>query len=253
LEDVEVWIGDCIVEMNRIADRSVDLILADLPYGTTKCKWDIIIPFDELWKQYNRIIKENAAIVLFGSEPFSSLLRISNIKCFRYDWIWDKKKGANIAQSGFQPLKVHETISVFSIQKHRYFPQKVKLDKPQRRHLVKLSLNRKDREDAGGMGKNIQYSKNYEPDKKLPISIQSFSRDNYKGNIFHPTQKPLKLLEYLIKTYTLENELVLDNAMGSGSTIVAAQKLCRKAIGIEKEEKYFKIAQERIFEQNLSK
>lgn len=243
---MKLLLGDCLEKMKDIPDGSVDLILCDLPYGTTACKWDVVIPFHLLWDAYWRIAKPDAVVVLFGSEPFSSFLRTNGLLWFRYDWVWDKIKAGNIAQSGYQPLKVHETISVFSRKKPRYFPQKIMAPKLQTRHLGKLSENRKDREVSGGMGKQIKYSQNYEPDKKLPTSIQKFSKDNFKGNVFHPTQKPVALLEYLIRTYTNEGDLVLDNCMGSGSTGVAAVRTGRRFIGIEKDEGYFEIAKQRI-------
>jgi site-specific DNA-methyltransferase (adenine-specific) len=239
--------GDCLELMKDIPDKSIDMILCDLPYGTTACKWDVIIPFEPLWKEYKRIIKDRGCIALFGSEPFSSYLRMSNIKNYKYDWIWDKRKAGNFALGNRQPLKTHEIISVFSLKNHNYYPQKILLEKPQTRHLGKKSINRKDG-FAGGIGNEIKYGKDYEPNKKLPISIQEFKKDNYKNNLFHPTQKPVTLLEYLIKTYTLENETVLDNCMGSGSTGVACINTKRNFIGIEKDVKYFEIAKKRIEE-----
>ena len=239
--------GDCLEIMKGIPDGSIDAIITDPPYGTTACKWDNVIDFDLMWEQLNRIIKPNGVIVLFGSEPFSSALRMSNIKKYRYDWIWDKRKAGNFALGNRQPLKTHEIISVFSLKTHNYYPQKTLLEKPQTRHLGKKSINREDG-FSGGIGKQIKYGKDYEPNKKLPISIQEFKKDNYKNNRFHPTQKPVKLLEYLIKTYTNENETVLDFTMGSGSTGVACINTNRKFIGIEQDEKYFDIATERIDE-----
>ena len=242
---IDLRLGDCLEVMKTIEDNSIDAIITDPPYGTTACKWDSVIDFGLMWEQLNRIIKPNGVIVLFGSEPFSSALRMSNIKNYRYDWIWNKRKAGNFALGNRQPLKTHEIISVFSLKTHNYYPQKTLLEKPQTRHLGKKSINREDR-FIGGIGKEIKYGKDYEPNKKLPISIQEFKKDNYKNNRFHPTQKPVELLEYLIKTYTQENETVLDFTMGSGTTMVACKNLNRNAIGIEKEERYFKIAQERI-------
>lgn len=237
---------ECLKSMELIQSKSVDLILCDLPYGTLKCTWDVIIPFDKLWTQYERIIKDNGAIVLFGSEPFSSLLRTSNLKLFRYDWIWDKNKAGNFAQSGYQPMKIHETVSVFYKNKSVYNPQKTQLDKPQTRHLGKKSVNRNDRAEAGGISGGIKYSENYEPDKKLPTSILNFAKDNYKSNVHHPSQKPVSICEYFIKTYTNEGDVVLDNCMGSGTTGIAAKNTNRKFIGIEKDDKYFETAVKRI-------
>lgn len=241
---IDLFKGDCLEILKTLPDNSVDLCLTDPPYGTTACKWDTIIPFEPLWKELHRVVKYKGAICLFGSEPFSSLLRTSNLKGFKYDWIWDKVKAGNIVLSGYQPLKTHEIISVFGNGKVRYFPQKTFAEKIRTDHLRKPLVNRTDSTIfAPGLAK---YSKNYEPDKKLPISIQTFSKDNYKGNRHHPTQKPVALLEYLIKTYTLEGETVLDFTMGSGSTGVAAKNLNRNFIGIELDEKYFEIAKQRI-------
>jgi len=243
---IQLFKGDCLEVMKTIKDNSVDAIITDPPYGTTACKWDSIIDFDLMWEQLNTIIKPNGAIVLFGSEPFSSALRMSNLKNYRYDWIWNKRKAGNFALGNNQPLKTHEIISVFSLKKHNYYPQKTLLDEPQTRHLGKKSINREDG-FTGGIGKEIKYGKDYEPNKKLPISIQEFKKDNYKNNRFHPTQKPVELMEYLIKTYTNENETVLDFTMGSGSTGVACINTNRNFIGIEKDETYFNIAKERIY------
>ncbi len=238
--------GDCLELMKNIPDKSIDMVLCDPPYGTTACKWDVVIPFEPMWNELKRITKDNGAICLFGSEPFSSHLRMSNLKMFKYDWIWDKRKAGNFAQANIRPLKIHEIISVFYSKQVNYNPQKTMLEKSQTRHLGKKSENKASRKDAGGIGGKIKYSIHYEPDKKHPTSITSFKKDNYKGKSLHPTQKPVALLEYFIKTYTLENETVLDFTMGSGSTGVACKNLNRKFIGIEKDDGYFKIAQERI-------
>ena len=220
-------------------------------YGTTACKWDVVIPFEPLWEQYERIIKDRGAIVLFGSEPFSSQLRVSNLKIYRYDWVWNKRKAGNFAQGNKQPLKIHENIMVFYKSFPTYNPQKTIADKICTRSEGKKSINRQDRKTAGGLGGEIKYSDKYEPDKKLPVSILEFKKDNYRGNIFHPTQKPVALLEYLIKTYTLEDETVLDNTMGSGSTGVVCVNTNRNFIGIEKDDKYFEIAKKRIEESQI--
>lgn len=219
--------------MNNIPDASIDMILCDLPYGTTQCKWDSVIPFDLLWEQYIRIIKNNAAIVLFGSEPFSSALRMSNIKGYKYDWVWDKKQAGNVLNVKRQPLKVHENIMIFNTK--TYIPQmrKGKMRK-------KGGLN-KQPEITGKV--NLDYT-TYN-DLYYPTSILEFSNAN-KRNKLHPTQKPVELLEYLIKTYTNEGETVLDNCMGSGSTGVACANTNRNFIGMELDVKYFNIAKERI-------
>jgi len=213
------------------------MILCDLPYGTTACKWDTIIPFEPLWEQYKRIIKSNGAIVLFGSEPFSSKLRMSNLKMYKYDWVWNKKKAGNIFLAKIQPMKTHENILVFSENKHNYYPIKVAREK------IKKSRNYGTGEAMGGLKKKEE--KIYTYTHKNPISIIEFSNANQKGKQ-HPTQKPVALCEYLIKTYTNENELVLDNCIGSGTTPIACINTNRKYIGIEKDENYYNIAKKRI-------
>jgi len=226
--------GDCLEKMKDIPDKSIDMILCDLPYGTTSCKWDVVIPFEPLWAQYKRIIKDRGAIVLFGSEPFSSYLRMSNIKQYKYDWIWDKKKGGNIMNLKQQPYKVHEIISVFA--GGNYYP------------IMTEQKPRTGKTYSAGEANGINhYGDLRHYDKKFPKSILEISNANQKGKV-HPTQKPVALLEYLIKTYTLEGETVLDNCMGSGSTGIACINTKRNFIGIEKDDKYFEIAKKRIEE-----
>lgn len=237
---IDLRCGDCLELMKDIPDKSIDMILCDLPYGTTKCNWDIIIPFDKLWEQYNRIIKDNGAIVLFGSEPFSSFLRVSNIENYKYDIYWEKERLTNINQVKRRVGKTVETISVFYKKQCTYNPQMVKYDGKKRTNKVK----------NGKMGtltdqqqkKVIEYNDN---GWRYPTQVWKFQRDCLKSNL-HPTQKPVALLEYLIKTYTNEGDVVLDNCMGSGSCGVAAINTGRNFIGIELDEKYFKIAKERI-------
>ena len=235
IEKCELWQGDCLELMKDIPSGSVDCILADVPYGTTACKWDSIIPFEPMWEQLNRIIKPNGAICLFGSEPFSSALRISNIKNFKYDWIWEKEQGANFMLCKYQPYKVHEIVSVFSKSKHNYFPQMTE-GKPY------ISGKGTSGEITGNRPK-VQ-TKN--EGKRYPRSIQRFNTEKNKST--HPTQKPIALLEYLIKTYTNEGETVLDFTMGSGSCGVACINTNRRFIGIELDEGYFNIAKQRIDE-----
>ena len=233
----ELWQGDCLELMNDIPEKSVDCIITDLPYGTTQCKWDTIIPFEPLWKQYNRIIKDNGAIVLFGTEPFSSHLRLSNLKNYKYDWIWDKVKGTGFLNAKRQPMRNHELISVFYKKQCTYNPQKTY------GHKMKKSYRSKDLQtDVYGEMKN-DYT--YESTERYPRSIQVFSTDTQNSSL-HPTQKPVALIEYLIKTYTNDGELVFDSCMGSGTTGVACINTNRKFIGIELDEKYFEIAKERI-------
>ena len=231
-------LGDCLEKMKDIEDKSIDMILCDLPYGTTACKWDVIIPFESLWEQYNRLIKDNGAIILFGSEPFSTLLRSSNLNNFRYDLIWEKNNSGNFQLAKKQFLKYHENISIFYIKQPTYNPQGlIKLEKP---------IIQSNKRKAGKLGhlssekKRKSYNQNY---TNYPKSILRFSRPSKP---LHPTQKPVELLEYLIKTYTDEGETVLDNGMGSGSTGVACLNTNRCFIGIEKDENYFNIAKERI-------
>lgn len=236
----KLFMGDCLQVMKHIPDKKVDMILCDLPYGTTACSWDVIIPFDKLWEQYNRIIKSNGAIVLFGSEPFSSMLRMSNIKMFKYDWVWKKNSTTGFANVKSIPLKEHEMISVFSKKKMKYNPQGVKRIKP----VLKTTPKNKF---VGYIESKGQEGKQYIVDKSgYPRSILEYKSESYT---VHPTQKPVELLEYLIKTYTNEGDTVLDNCMGSGSTGVACINTGCKFIGIEQDEHYFKVACGRITQQ----
>lgn len=240
MNNVNLKCGDCLEIMKEIPDKSVDMILCDLPYGTTTCKWDNVIPFEPLWEQYNRIIKENGAIVLFGCEPFSSQLRLSNLKNYKYDWYWQKERLTNIAQVKKRAGKVIENICVFYKKQPTYNPQ-------MSIHIGSLRSN-KVKNGKLGILTDRQNKKVFEyKDNGLryPIQVIQFKRDCLKSNL-HPTQKPVALLEYLIKTYTNENELVLDNCMGSGSTGVACINSNRNFIGIELDTKYFEIACERI-------
>lgn len=238
--------GDCLDAMKQIPDKSIDMILCDLPYGTTACKWDTIIPFEPLWEQYKRIIKDNGAIVLTASQPFTSALVMSNIKMFRYCWVWEKDKGANFLQANFQPLKTHEDVVCFAYGKTKYNPQKtINPRKQSETNSKQLSEKRKE------AGLNVEFFKSssiYEKDKLLPRSVQYFSRDIPKGGTLHPTQKPVALFEYLIKTYTNEGDLVLDNCAGSGTTAVAARNTNRNYILIEKEKEYIDIINKRLGE-----
>ena len=241
-ENVKLYQGDCLEAMKEIPDGSIDMILCDLPYGTTQCKWDSIIPFEPLWNQYNRIIKDNGAIVLFGTEPFSSKLRLSNIKNYKYDWTWDKVKPNGHLVAKYRPMQRTENIMVFSKNKHNYFPIMTQRDKP------KKSKEYKRTEIMGGVKSGSDKIIKH----KYPQSVLVFSNASQK-NKFHPTQKPVDLLEYLIKTYSEENNVILDNCMGSGSTGVACINTNRKFIGIELDENYFKIASDRIHKTNNEK
>jgi site-specific DNA-methyltransferase (adenine-specific) len=234
---------DCLVAMDRMIEEGikVDAIITDPPYGTTACKWDSVIDFEEMWLRLNRLIKPNGAIVLFGSEPFSSALRMSNIKNYKYDWVWDKKKGGNPLLSKIQPIKIFENILIFekSGKKVKYYPIMEKRDKVKYRGKNKGTI-------SDSTGNSFTENKAYT--HKYPKAILEVSNASQKGKV-HPTQKPVALMEYLIKTYTNENELVLDFTMGSGTTGVACKNLNRDFIGIELDEDYFKIAKERINEQ----
>jgi len=226
--------GDCLERMKEIASGSVDMILTDPPYGTTACKWDSIIPLEPMWAQLKRVIKPNGAIVMTASQPFTTTLISSNMKMFKYCWVWDKKKGGNIQVLKWQPYKVHEDIVVFSNGAVKYYPLKT----TQKERTGKTYSSG----EANGI-KNYGDLRVYKD--KHPKSILELSNANQKGKV-HPTQKPVALMEYLIKTYTNENETVLDFTMGSGSTGVAAKNLNRNFIGIELDETYFNIAQDRI-------
>lgn len=243
---IELHHGDCLEVMKQGPDKSIDMILCDLPYGTTGCKWDVIIPFDKLWEQYERLIKDNGAIVLFGGQPFTSTLIVSNLKLYRYNWIWNKRKAANFLFGNKQPLKITEDICVFYKKQPVYNPQKRLNPAGPQKGYVKKSMGRTIY-DHGTLnlpeGMVSHPGKNRELDKLLPTTILEFSKPSTP---IHPTQKPIELLEYLVKTYTNGDGVVLDNTMGSGSTGVACVNTGRSFVGIEKEEKYFKIAQERI-------
>ena len=241
----KLYNGDCLEVMDELIEKDVkvDCILTDPPYGTTACKWDSIIPFNEMWERINKLIKPNGAIVLFGSEPFSSALRMSNIKNYRYDWIWEKSIGANPLLCKKQPMKYHENVSVFYKKQPTYNPQmtlgRMRDKKPQ-------TWGEKKDEIYNGALSNFKGKSNIN-NLYYPRSYQYFSNANQKEK-FHPTQKPVKLLEYLIKTYTNESELVLDFTMGSGSTGVACMNTNRQFIGIELDKNYFEIAEKRIKE-----
>lgn len=226
--------GDCLEKMKELPDCSIDMVLTDPPYGTTACKWDSVLPFDKMWTEINRVAKPEAAIVLFGSQPFTTMLISSNIKMFKYNWIWEKNRPTNFPNAKRRPLTGHEEIMVFMKSKLKYYPQKSKGHQPtnsakgKSRHLI-YNGKFNTRDYAGG------------DTERFPKTILKFNCE--RG--FHPTQKPVPLLEYLIKTYTLESETVLDFTMGSGSTGVACKNLNRHFIGIEKDETYFNIANER--------
>jgi len=234
---IELIKGDCLIEMPKIKDKSIDLILCDLPYGTTTCKWDVIIPFELLWKQYERIIKDNGAIVLFASQPFTSALIMSNINLFRYELIWEKPNPSNPLLAGKQPLKNHENICIFYKKQPDFKPVKIlRLQKDKRTQKTK----EKGVFETTGQKRIIP---NADSEYKLGMSVMFFNREQTG---FHPTQKPIDLLRTIIRMFTVENDTILDNTMGSGSTGVASVIEKRNFIGIEKKSKYFEIAEYRI-------
>lgn len=233
----KIWNEDCLVGMTKLPDKSIDCIICDLPYGTTDCKWDSVIPFDKLWQQYKRVRKDNCPIILFGSEPFSSYLRMSNIKEFRYDWIWQKNVPGNFQLAKKNPLKFHEILSVF----YKAFPtyHNTELTKVKYHHAgrnlsaetaVKQWAGKSWTTELGNYNRSILYFRNKESVKKY----------------MHPTQKPVDLIRYLIRTYTNPGDIILDNCLGSGTTAVAAINEGRHFVGFELDKKYYDICLERI-------
>ena len=236
---IELIQGDCLEKMKDIPDKSIDMILCDLPYGTTACKWDTIIPFEPLWEQYKRIIKDNGAIVLTASQPFTSALVMSNLKMFKYCWVWEKTIGTNPMLTKKQPFKKHEDVCVFYKNQPIFNPQ-METGKPYKDNVRRSGLKALHLETPG-LKKAIDNT-----GTRFPSSVQLFSNGNNGG--IHPTQKPVALFEYLIRTYTNEGDTVLDNCMGSGTAGVACKNLNRNFIGIELDSEYFKIAEKRINE-----
>lgn len=235
----ELWQGDCLDLMKDIPDKSIDMILCDLPYGTTKCKWDIVLPFDQLWEQYNRIIKDNGAILLFGKQPFTSDLVSSNRDMFRYELIWEKTRAGNSMQVKKQPSAIHENIEVFYKKQPTYNDLKFKVDEKyiDKRKSIRDSFY--NSEHYSGVMK-----RKADDGMRHPQSILPFNSVWHKG--MHPTEKPVELCKWLISSYTNEHDIVLDNCMGSGTTGVAAKELDRKFIGIELDTDYFDVARDRI-------
>jgi DNA modification methylase len=239
---------DCLKVLPTIPDNSIDLVLTDPPYGTTNCKWDSIIPFEPMWKELKRIIKDNSCIALFGTEPFSSYLRISNTEWYKYDWVWNKNSSTGFMSAKLRPMNTIELISIFSngrtafnkISNMIYYPQGLleynkiaKSGNKPNKENTKYRENSSPSNKGGYLQKHTNYPRNY-------------LEFGYQKKAVHPTQKPVALLEYLIKTYTKEGETVLDFTMGSGSTGVAAKNTNRKFIGIEMDKNYFDIAKNRI-------
>ena len=244
----KLYNGECLETMDLLIDQGVkvDAIITDPPYGTTACKWDSVIPFDAMWERLNKLIKPNGAIVLFGTEPFSSALRMSNIKEYKYDWYWNKNRPSGTMLAKKQPMRAVETLSVFYMEQCAYKPIMTERTEAELKRLSKKSINTNCTSiDGRGYNKTGNRSDNK---LKYPKNIlnQKTVFNRSKEKVSHPTQKPVALMEYLIKTYTNENELVLDFTMGSGSTGVACKNLDRNFIGIELDKGYYDIATERI-------
>ncbi len=240
-----IYFGDCFDYFPQINDESIDLILADLPFGTTNCKWDSVIDLDKLWPQYERIIKNNGAILLFAQTPFDKVLGASNLKLLKYEWIWEKTQASGFFNAKKMPMKAHENILVFYKNCPSFYPQKTEGHKPVNTYTKRASVQNKT-EVYGKVNKDI--SGGGETDR-YPRSVQLFSSDKQKNKLngtIHPTQKPLALCEYFIKSYTKENDLVIDNVCGSGTTCLAAKNLNRNYIGIEKEKEYYDICLKRL-------
>ena len=248
---IQLMLGECLERMQEIETGSVDMVIADLPYGTTACKWDAVIPFAPLWEQYRRVCKKSATIVLTASQPFTSALVMSNPTMFRHEWIWEKNFSGGFATAKFQPMKYHESVLVFSNGKTTYHPQfQEYADSVKKRFREGDSVNvnkqsiKSTNQIHGGFGSS-PHSISFERGK-YPSSVQKIPGvPNCNGGRLHPTQKPVALMEYLIRTYTNEGETVLDNTMGSGTTGVACINTGRNFIGIERDPAYFKIAQAR--------
>ena len=240
VEVMQLYNGDCLEIMKEIADNSVDAIITDLPYGTTKCAWDIVIPFDKMWEQYLRVAKDNAPIILFGQEPFSSLLRISNLDMFKYDIYWEKERLTNVTQVKNRPGKTIEVISVFYKGQPTYNPQMVE-------HTGKPVTNKVKSGVLGKLSDSSEHKVREYNDTGLryPTQVWRYKRDILSSNL-HETQKPLELMEALVRTYTNEGDTVLDSCMGSGTTGVACKKNNRNFIGIELNKGYYDIAEKRI-------
>ena len=238
---MDLRLGDCLEIMKTIPNNSIDAIITDPPYGTTACKWDSVIPFEPLWEQYKRIIKDNGAIVLFGSQPFTSALISSNYDWFKYEWIWFKNMGGNPLNAKIMPMKQHENIIVFGNGKTNYYPIKEERAKSGLDRVRSSAIIGGNIKDDAVYGKTNVIKTKYD-DLRNPKTVQSFNVE--RG--LHRTQKPLLLMQYLIKTYSNENDTILDNTMGSGTTMVACQNLNRNGIGIEKDKDIYEVAKKRV-------
>lgn len=239
----ELRLGDCIAHMAEMSDESVDMIFADLPYGTTYAKWDSILPMCTLWREYGRLIKGNGAIVLTSSQPFTSMLVSSKPEWFRCEWIWDKVNAANFANANKHPLKQHESVLVFGKGQTPYYPIKVAGKPNHKQGLSKINAS-ETRLISGRVGDDMS-------GMKFPKTIVKFPKHSSQCGL-HPTQKPVEMVEYFVRTYSKEGDTILDNCMGSGTTGVACRNTGRKFIGIERDEKYFEIAKNRINEPVLA-
>jgi len=241
MTNIQLYHGDCLELLGDIPNNSIDMLLVDLPYGTTACKWDSVIPLEQLWEHYNRICKEEAAMVFTAAQPFTTILINSNIANFKYEWIWEKPQGTNPMCAKIMPLKSHENILVFARKKTKYYPQ-----------MEQGTPYKGFHSDKATIGKVYGQAKSKHRDNpegtRYPKTVLRFKQE--KG--FHPTQKPVPLMEYLIKTYTDEGDTVLDNTMGSGTTGVACKNLGRNFIGMEQDKEYFRIANDRIFSKEFN-
>lgn len=236
---MQLYQGDCLEVMEQISDESVDMILCDLPYGSSACSWDIVIPFDKLWEHYNRIIKDDGVICLFGNEPFASKLRTSNLRYYRYDWIWDKGTHSNPLIAKKQPLRVYEAVCMFYKKFGKYNPQ-MEQGKPYKKDYGY------EKHSTETFGNTVLVDRDNHTGIRYPKNIIKIGQNKNNREFSHPTAKPVALCEYLIKTYTNKNDTVLDNCMGSGTTGVACKHLNRNFIGIELDPNYFEIAKNRI-------
>jgi site-specific DNA-methyltransferase (adenine-specific) len=240
-KNIQLFLGDCLEVMKEIPDKSIDMILCDLPYGiTARNKWDIILDFNKLWEQYNRIRRGNTAMIFTATQPFASLLVCSNKSLFKYEWIWQKTTITGVLNAKIQPVRNHEQILVFYESQPTYNPQ----------NLIKVNKITKQGTSSKNYGQRTENNEYFQEYSNYPRTVQLVASE---GKKLHPTQKPVALMEYLIKTYTNEGHLILDNCMGSGTTGVACKNSNRRFIGIEKEEQYMKIAQERIKNANREK
>lgn len=236
----KVFNEDCLVGMDRIPDKSIDCIICDLPYGTTDCKWDSVIPFEPLWKQYRRICKANAPIVLTAREPFTSQLVMSNIKNYKHKWVWNKKQSGSFFNAKFMPLQIEEDVLVFCFESYvNYYPIMRRGE-----YRLKGRTNNQAETASGLKVSDRTYNNEY-----YPVNILEYPNCSNKSENIHPTQKPVDLIRYLIRTYTNSGDIVLDNCMGSGTTAIAALREGRKYIGFELDKKYYEMTQQRIAEE----